>query len=160
MAEPTASRPTFAAAYGIAGDPEGMLPWSWATERLERARNYWVATTRGDGAPHAAAVWGLWREDAFVFSTALRSRKAENLRRDPRAVVHLESGDEVVLLEGRADEIVLDDELAAAYEAKYALRPERDPDQVWFRFRPAVGAAWRESDYTASATRFTFPRGA
>ena len=33
-----------------------VLPWSFALERLERARNCWIATTRPDGRPHAVPV--------------------------------------------------------------------------------------------------------
>lgn len=157
--EPIPGRPGFSSSYGISADPEGMLPWSWAEERLLAARNYWVSSTRENGAPHAAPVWGLWIDDGVVFGTSRRSRKAENLERDPRAVVHLESGDEVVLLEGEVETIVLDDRLAEAYEAKYQFRPnpETAEGELWCRLRPAIAAAWRESDYTKSATRFTFP---
>ncbi|HXQ54333.1 MAG TPA: pyridoxamine 5'-phosphate oxidase, partial [Actinomycetes bacterium] len=59
--EPAAGRPNMPG-YGLApadGD-DGLLPWSWAARRLERARHYWVATSRPDGSPHLAAVWGLW----------------------------------------------------------------------------------------------------
>ena len=55
--------------YGISPTTDGLLPWAWAVERLERAHNYWVATTGPDGAPHLAAVWGCWRDGTFAFST-------------------------------------------------------------------------------------------
>ena len=45
--------------YGIPTHTEGLLPWSFALERLEKARNYWVATTRPDGRPHTVPVWGV-----------------------------------------------------------------------------------------------------
>ena len=50
--------------YGLApaGDGAGLLPWSWAHERLVEARGYWIATAGGDGRPHLAAVWGLWAQ--------------------------------------------------------------------------------------------------
>jgi nitroimidazol reductase NimA-like FMN-containing flavoprotein (pyridoxamine 5'-phosphate oxidase superfamily) len=76
------------------------LPWGWAEERLASSRNYWIATARAGGSPHAMPVWGVWIDDAVVFGTSARSRKGRNLTRDPRVVVHLESGDEVVVLEG------------------------------------------------------------
>ena len=57
MTQPKASRPHMPG-YGIldANSGKGLLPWSWATERLAKARNYWVATTRPDGNPHAMPV--------------------------------------------------------------------------------------------------------
>src|SRR5207302_7821785 len=77
------------------------LPWKWATERLSRARNYWIATTRQDGQPHSRPVWGVWLDDAFYFSTG--SLAAQNLAANPAITVHLESGSEVVIIEGAAE---------------------------------------------------------
>ena len=97
-------RPQMPAGYGV-GDPQyGFEPvqWTWVVERMADARSYWVATTRADGGPHVSPVWGVWRDGAFHFFTDPASLKARNIRRDPRAVVHLESGDEVVIMEGDA----------------------------------------------------------
>jgi hypothetical protein len=71
---------------GIVGPAEGsgLLPWSWAEQRLVASRNYWVATSWPDGRPHAMPVWGLWDNGAFWFSSSRRSRKARNLANDPR----------------------------------------------------------------------------
>ena len=104
MREPKAvTRPDMAPSYGLSSEPEGMLPWGWAVEQLVASRNYWVCTTRPDGRPHAAPVWGLWADDALYFGTDPASRKGRNLAENPELVVHLESGDDVVILEGRVD---------------------------------------------------------
>jgi Pyridoxamine 5'-phosphate oxidase len=150
---PRASRPGFRD-YGIAEAQDGMLSWSWATARLERARNYWVATTSAEGGAHAMPVWALWHEDGVVFGTSPRSRKGRNLARDPRCAVHLESGDEVVILEGAVEPIAPDNGIADAYEAKYSHRPAMG--EGWYVLRPARAYAWREHDYPTSATRFDF----
>jgi hypothetical protein len=42
--------------YGIAEAERGLLPWSWAVERLIAATRYWVATVDEDGAPHLMPV--------------------------------------------------------------------------------------------------------
>jgi PPOX class probable F420-dependent enzyme len=131
-----------------------MLDWSWAEERLTSSRNYWIGTVRPDGSPHAAPVWGLWIDGAVVFSTSPESRKGRNLARDPRVVVHLESGDDVVILEGEIEVIRLEERMADAYEAKYAYRPGGEGD--WFSLRPRVAHAWREVDFPSTATRFSF----
>ena len=135
-----------------------MLPWAWATERLAASRSYWIATADADGRPRSAPVWGLWLAASVVFGTSRRSRKGQNLARDPRVVVHLESGDEVVTLEGTAEPISLDDRIADAYGAKYDYRPDpADPDAgAWYRVRPASALAWREAEYPRTATRFVF----
>lgn len=136
-----------------------MVPWSWAAERLAAGRNFWVATTRPDGRPHAMPVWGVWLDDGAYFGTSPQSRKARNLARDPRVVVHLESGDDVVILEGEIEQVALDDRIADAFQAKYDWRPEaQEGDGGWYRLRPAVAYAWMEHDYPKSATRFAFDR--
>lgn len=154
---PSASRPRFAPGYGISQEAEGRLDWDWAAERLFTARNYWICTAREDGSPHAAPVWGLWLDEAVVFATAPTSRKGRNLARDPRVAIHLESGDEVVILEGRVEPMQLDERVADAYEAKYDFRPDAaGGSDGWYRLRPAVAYAWLERDYPNTATRFAF----
>jgi PPOX class probable F420-dependent enzyme len=139
--EPKSTAPRISASYGVPTDASGgeRLPWSWAVERLASSRNYWISTTRPDGRPHAAPVWGLWMDDALWFSTARSSQKARNLARTP-AVVHLESGDEVVILEGDAREERTPEALerfADAYDAKYGFRPEPESEgAVVFVLRP------------------------
>jgi hypothetical protein len=102
----------------------------------------------------AAPVWGVWADGAVRFSTNPRSRKGLNLARDPRVVIHLDSGDDVVILHGEAEPYELEDSIADAYEAKYDYRPE--PREGWFRLRPRRALAWLERDYPKTATRFDF----
>jgi pyridoxine/pyridoxamine 5'-phosphate oxidase len=127
-----------------------MLPWSWVEERLRDAHNYWAATA----GPHASPIWALWREDTFVFSCAPTSRKARDLARDTRLVVHLESGAEVVIVEGDAEQITPTDGILAEYAEKYG--PVEAEIGNWYRVRPRRVLAWREDDYPRSATRFDF----
>jgi general stress protein 26 len=133
-----------------------LLPWSWAEERLALARNYWLATVGGDGRPHVVPIWGVWTDGQLLFGTARASRKAHNLRRSTATVVHLESGDEVVILEGKTDEVVEPDaraRFADIYQAKYAFRPQVDDGEtVIFRFTLAEAMGWREADFPSSAT--------
>ena len=131
-----------------------MLAWSWAEEQLVASRNYWIVTVRPDGGPHSAPVWGLWVNGAVVFSTSPESRKGINLANDPRAVINLESGDDVVILEGEIETIALDDRLADLYESKYDYRPGGEGD--WYALRPRVAYAWREQEFPRSVTRFSF----
>jgi Pyridoxamine 5'-phosphate oxidase len=164
-AEPKASRPQMPKQYGMvnAKNGKGLLPWSYACERIEKARNYWICTTRPDGRPHSMPVWGVWVEDAFYFGTDPQSRKARNLASNPALVVHLESGDDVVILEGKAEEIRVTDKRLLEQLDKGSF--EKDKIHVMgpqgqagglYRMKPRVAFAWREQDFNSSATRWTF----
>jgi pyridoxamine 5'-phosphate oxidase-like protein len=63
--EPKPSRP-YMPGYGTKSPTEGrgLLPWSWAEERLAQSHDYWVATVQPDGRPHLMPVWGVWDGDA------------------------------------------------------------------------------------------------
>ena len=151
MTEPRAGRPSFPG-YGISEDAAGMLPWSWAEERLAASRNYWIVTASPERGPHAMPVWGLWHSGGIVFSSGAGSRKARNLARDPRVVVHLESGDEAVVVEGNVETIAATEELLGAYAEKY----QPVDAETWYLVRPRRAYAFRERDYPQSATRFDF----
>jgi pyridoxine/pyridoxamine 5'-phosphate oxidase len=147
------SRPSFGPDYGISEDDEGMLEWDWAEERLVASRSYWIVTSGEDGAPAAAPVWGVWIEGAVYFGTNPRSQKGRNIARDPRTVIHVESGDEVVILYGAVERCKLEESVADAYERKYDYRPERSE---FLRLRPQRAVAWVEAEYPKTATRFDF----
>jgi hypothetical protein len=136
-------------------------------EQLAGARSYWVCTTRADGRPHAMPVWGLWLGSpmdvlggSLAFSTDPRSLKARNLLRDPRIVIHLESGDDVVVLEGRARtlDVTADATLVAAfvtdYDRKYSVKVEPGPEFGLYALSPDVVLAWQEVDFPGTATRW------
>ena len=131
---------------GYVGSAE--LSWTWATERLTMARNYWIATTCPDGKPHSRPVWGVWLDDAFYFSTG--SLAAKNLATRPAITVHLESGSEVVIIEGVA-EIVKDatlvEQIVVLYNQKYNwnLDAENLPDPFYV-VRPRVAFGWHFDD--------------
>ena len=157
--EPRRRRPPFKG-YGVRETEEGMLQWGWAVERLTAARNYWVATTRPDGRPHAMPVWGIWLDGAFFFGSGRNSAKTRNLAENPAIVIHLESGDETVILEGLAERVLdgeLEQRVDTAYGPKYDFTPdssgESDP---WFAVRPKRAYAWMERDYPGTATQFDF----
>jgi general stress protein 26 len=156
---PEASRPKFPGVYGIHTDDDGLLDWSWAEERLVAARNYWITTVRPDSSPHAMPVWGLWHDDAFYFSSSLESRKARNLAANPALAVHLESGDEVVILEGsveyEGDEELLR-RLGEDYSRKYEFEVSFTGGRPLMVLRPGVAYAWLEQEFPKTATRFAF----
>jgi hypothetical protein len=161
-ATPLAQRPAMQD-YGISEEPEGLLPWSFASQRMAVARNYWIGSTRPDGRPHIAPVWGVWLDDVFYFGTGPGSVKARNLAANPALVVHLESGDEVVILEGEAQWLTEVDpalwqRIADHYAAKYEdFRPDPpSPQGPFVALRPKIAFGWLEQDFVRSATRWRF----
>ena len=106
-------------------------------------------------------MWGLWLDGAVIFDADVNSVKALNLARDPRAVVHLESGDDVVIVEGAAEPMLDEahrERYVDAYEQKYDFRPEGMEGAVAFSCsHPKVILAWHEENFPKSATRFRFP---
>ena len=158
---PEISRPQLPKDYGILAEDagSGLMPWSRVSERLAASRNYWVHTVRPDGRPHVKPVWGLWFEERFYFSTNPRSVAARNLSANPRLAVHLESGDDTVILEGRA-EAVTDDALLSrldeAYFAKFSYHLVSEGSGVVYALHHKVVFAWLEREFTGSATRYTF----
>jgi hypothetical protein len=151
-------RPQMPSGYGLTSDTTDCLPFSWAEQRLVAARNYWVCTTRAGGRPHAMPVWGLWLDQSLLFSTDPVSVKACNIAARPDVVVHLESGDDVVVIDGRAERLAPSDlspGFVDAYEAKYTHRIDpSNPDFGFYRVSPVRVLAWREVDFPSSATRF------
>jgi len=137
------------------------LPFRHAEDRLTKSRNYWICTTRPDGRPHSIPVWGFWIDGALYFGTGRLSRKARNLAHNPAVSIHLDSGDDVVILEGAAIEVDLANKsqlkkLDAASRAKYKMPMAIAPENVLYSVRPRVVLAWTEKDFPNNATRWQF----
>src|ERR1700691_2195716 len=120
---PDASRP-WMPEYGIldANSGKGLLPWSWAEERLLAAPYYWISTTRPDGRPHTMPIWAIWFGDALHFSTARSSTKARNFATNSYCAISVQDGEASVILEGAVEEVVdldLLKQLSPVYKAKY-----------------------------------------
>jgi hypothetical protein len=105
-------------------------------------------------------VWGLWLDETFYFATDTASRKGRNLAANPNVVVHLESGDDVVILEGSAEEVMeppLLQHFAEDYQMKYQIRLDvNSRNSKVYRLHPRVAFAWEERDFLQSATRWSF----
>jgi pyridoxine/pyridoxamine 5'-phosphate oxidase len=151
-----AGRPRLPKAYGIKPVTQGrLMEWPAVVTRLTDARNYWVATSSPDGLPHAVPVWGIWHEGAFYFGTDPKSRKAVNLAANNAVVVHLESGDDVVILEGRAIEVAegpIADQLDEMYSRSMVTRSGNPP------YVDRQAFAWAEAISTAPMRKFATKR--
>lgn len=162
MPPPRADRPHMPG-YGIAEESggKGLLPWSWALERLNDAHNYFVATVRPDGRPHVMPVWGVWLDDAFYFSTGTTSRKARNLAANASCVVTTERADESVIVEGVAEEAADADALrrfVEVYHEKYDWEIDTSAGGIYaVRPRTIFGFIETADNFSKTATRWTFP---
>jgi len=144
--------------YGLPRGTKGLLSWDWAETRLTRSHNYWLVTTRPEGAPHAMVVWGIWFDGRFYFSTGRESRKARNLAANPWCVVCTEKANEAVIIEGAAAEVTdaaKMERLGAPYHKKY--KPWKlDPSMGGiYEVRPRAAFGLLEESFK-SATRWTF----
>src|SRR5215210_965352 len=152
MGSPRASRPKFAGSRSSRPTKaRGLVPWEWAVEQLEVPRNYWLATTRADGSPHVMPLWGAWLDGVLYFDAHPDSQKVRNLRHQPRGVVHLESGGEVVIFEGSVD---VEEETSRRGSCSSGSPPCTSRSNRPFRafgFRAQIGDAWRAA-FTGSAT--------
>ena len=154
--------------YGVpVDDPDGLLPWQWADERLVANRNYWVVTVDADGRPHSMPVWGLWKSDdeRFWFSCAPDAFKARNMKGNPHVVVTTSDTVEVVSVEGTAELKPAQLEVALAIGEKYEPH-EQSADQLtdfmmqqpMYEVTPhkAFGLIERADEFGKCATRWVW----
>jgi hypothetical protein len=146
--------------------PGPTLPWSWARDRLENARTYWVVTASTDGFPHSRPVWGRWYSSSFWFST--RNRAINHLAKNPRASVNIQQGDDIVVVEGHCEAVLDVDRiniLVDGYASKYSWQTSADTDRIVtldgtsapvYRLDPIDVYGWSFRTW-GSATRWSFP---
>jgi len=169
MGDPVAEMP-YMPDYGVRADSWQPLPWHWAVAKLATGRNYWLVTASADGRPHALPVWAVWEESEhrIAFSCGPRSRKARNLRANPRVTVAVDDTVECLSLEGSA-EVVTDprrrQEWADRYVAKYRpLASELDAAFVLAHLvvevtpERALAVIEREQEFATRPTRWRFER--
>jgi Pyridoxamine 5'-phosphate oxidase len=141
------------------------MTWAEIAARLSPARTYWLGTTTPSGAPHAAPVWGVVIGETLYLYSERSTVKARNLALDPRVVIHLESGEDVLIVRGVAEDLGPPAEVpsvVAALAAKYTrpedrpYLPDADPAfDVVYALRPRSAMAWRLPDYEGSQRRWS-----
>lgn len=155
--------------YGVPEDLDGVLPWSWAEERLLASKSLWVVTASADGRPHAMPVWGAWQPDPgrFLFSCSPNARKARNLAANPRASIAVDSTVEVVVVEGTVRSVTADEVADGfdAYAEKYWETEQERAEGREFIGRHALfvldperafGIIETEEDFARRATRWVW----
>ena len=141
------------------------MTWAEVAARLAGARTYWLGTVTPSGAPHAAPVWGAVHDGTLYLYSERRTAKARNLAANPRVVVHLGSGEDVLIVHGTVTDMGGPADVprvVAALSAKYTwpedqqFLPASDPDfDVVWAVQPRSALAWRLVDYDGSQRRWT-----
>ncbi|MFK5584978.1 MULTISPECIES: pyridoxamine 5'-phosphate oxidase family protein [unclassified Serinicoccus] len=163
---PQSDRPTLPEGYGLPATSEGLLGWEQVETRLREAQHYWLASVRPDGRPHSVPRWGVWLEGRFWYDGAPSTRHTRNVEANPAVTLTLESGTEVVIVEGdsratRAAAEGLGARLSQAFtkyaDAGYAPGPDSWAGEDGGGLRvitPHRALAW--FDFPTDCTRFTF----
>lgn len=133
-------------------------------ELVGEVKSLQLSTINADGSPHLATMWFGVLGDDIVFWTQKASKKAANLRRDPRIACLVEAGEDYAVIRGASisatAELVTDrDQLVAIGHAIMERnfpaegRPDPEPlvdsgNRVGIVVRPTHIATW---DYRGKA---------
>ncbi|HTW59858.1 MAG TPA: pyridoxamine 5'-phosphate oxidase family protein [Terriglobales bacterium] len=155
--------------YGFPERNKGLLPWSWAEQRLKKSHNYWITTIKPgvsphESCPHTMVVWGLWQDGRFLFSTGGKSRKARNLEQNPNCIVATEHAPEAIIVEGVAEiaDVAARRKFLPVYERKYkfdmsSMRADiLSMKEPVYAVRPRVVFGLWEKYFQSKSTRWKF----
>ncbi|HRW04921.1 MAG TPA: pyridoxamine 5'-phosphate oxidase family protein [Caldilineaceae bacterium] len=144
--------------YQMPEHSDNLLTWDFVVTQMTQSKYYWLATTSGDGQPHAVPVWGIWDNNRVHFEGRPNTKWARNLLRDSRITVHLPDAEQVVIIEGNAyiieDEEIDENEwrrLDTQFQTKYQVA---QGSPYWY-VQPTKVLAWNGGDLQ-TMTRWIF----
>ena len=161
MTTPKITRPAFPKGY--AEKPTSFLTWDWVATQLTNSKHYWLCSVRPDGRPHVVPRWCVYVDEKIYYDGSLETRHARNIESNSNVSLHLESGSEVIILEGTAAPAgkpspEFGKRLSQAYkkykELGYAPKPDSWDAGGLFVFTPRQCIAW--SNFTQNPTKFVF----
>jgi nitroimidazol reductase NimA-like FMN-containing flavoprotein (pyridoxamine 5'-phosphate oxidase superfamily) len=160
MSTPKISRPQFPPGY--VENPTKTVPWEMVEQRLAEAKNYWLCSVYPDGRPHVIPRWAVYVDGKIYYDGSPETRHARNITQNPRVALHLESGDQALIVDGTAKEAgkpskELAAKIAAAYCAKYtpfgySPQPDQWNEGGLFVFTPKKVLTW--TNFMDDPTRF------
>ncbi len=119
------------------------VEWPWVDDQLRAAGTYWVAAPAPGGArPHPRPVWGVWLDDHLHLSVGSPTL-AGQLAPGTGVAVHLDSGTDVVIVEGDVVGPSGGPDAVAAYDTKYDWSYDVAAYGAFTLIRPATVLAWR-----------------
>lgn len=127
--------------YGAPSD-WAPLAWSWVDQQLAGAGTFWVLA-RNHGHPHPRPVWGVWHQQQLHLSVGSPTLR-QALREDPAVTIHLDSGTDVVIVEGLAAPAVpIAPATLEVYRQKYDWEYDVSSYGDLTVVRPTKVLAWR-----------------
>lgn len=106
------------------GNPTTLLQWDAVRQDLEAASQYWVASIRPDGRPHAVPRDGIWLDDTWYYGGSPKTVHNHNLQHNPEVVMHVGDGLKAIIVEGQSKHMTpgygLAERLADATNKKYS----------------------------------------
>lgn len=162
MTSPKVLRPKLPKGY--ADNPASFVEWSWVAAQLTEANNYWLCSVRPDGRPHVVPRWGAFLDNKFYYDGSPETRHAQNIMENSNVSLHLESGTQVIIMEGvskPADKPSPEfaKRLAEAIGKKYASQGYTPEPTQWdegglYVFIPRQCIAW--TVFFENPTKFLF----
>jgi hypothetical protein len=145
-------------------NPVSYVEWNWVATQLTESKNYWLCSVRPDGRPHAIPRWAVFIEGNLYYDGSPETRHAKNTESNPHIAVHLESGDQAIMLEGTTAPAgnptpELDSKLVEAYRKKYAVHGYSPNPHQWdegglYVFTPKQCITW--TTFNVDPTKFIF----
>jgi hypothetical protein len=162
MKNPKITRPRFPKGY--VDHPTSEVPWDYVEKRLTESKNYWLSSTRPDGRPHVVPRWGVFIEGKFFYDGSSETRHARNIMKNPNVSLHLENGDQAVILDGFSQPAGKPDtnfakKLSEAFKKKYtefgySPEPTQWDEGGLYVFTPRQCLAW--TVFFENPTKFLF----
>lgn len=155
---------------GYADNPASFVDWEWVAAQLTESKNYWLCSVRPPspdaqgGRPHVVPRWGAFLDDKFYYDGSPETRHARNIAENPHVSLHLESGSQVIIMEGTSQpagkpEPEFAKRLAEAIGGKYgdqgySPKPDQWDEGGLYVFTPRQCITW--TVFYENPTKFVF----
>ena len=155
---------------GYADNPASFLTWDWVAAQLTESKNYWLCSVRPPspdaqgGRPHVVPRWGAFIDNKFYYDGSPETRHARNIVENPHVSLHLESGTQVIILEGTSQPMNkperefakrLAGEIVRKYSDQgYSPKPDQWDEGGLYVFTPRQCIAW--TVFYENPTKFEF----
>jgi hypothetical protein len=119
-----------------------LLEWKWVEQQLVDAGTYWVVAADQSPHPHPRPVWGVWHDECLYLSIGTPSI-VRAISAGSGITVHLDSGIDVVIVEGDPSGSTVDPEILAPYDRKYDWKYDAETYGPLTVITPKTVIAWR-----------------